>query len=184
MSHTEIIEAGQSTLPELAKKINAQVEAAEGRARSALQYALDAGQLLNKAKVMVPHGKWNDWLVENCVVAPRTAQAYMRLAKSLPLLTDADAQRVADLPVREAIRAISTDPTPAMREAAAQPPRDREERHRVVEQFQKTAASIREASKWFTYGMDLKPMKVASLRKKLTDAIAELDRLQQDGGAA
>lgn len=179
----EIIGAGERSVPELARQINEKVRAAENNARSAVQNALEAGQLLNEAKRQVPHGKWSAWLAEHITVAPRTAQAYMRLANKVPALPDQKRNAVADLPLREAMAAIATDPAPPTRAPAAQPPRDREQRDRVVDQFQSTAKSIREAAKWFGYNMALKPQKVATLRKKLQDALAELDRMQQEGGA-
>ena len=149
MSHTEIMEAGQSKLPELVEEINAQIESAKGHARSALQYELDAEQLLNKANAMVPHGKWNDWLVENGIVAPRTAKAFMRLVKSMPLLTDANAQRVAGLRVREAVRAIATSPYAPLKSTATSnsPTRPQDDRDRVPEKLVEGAKALRQAAR-------------------------------------
>lgn len=175
---TEIIDANQLALPELATKINTTVRAAEDKARSALSLALEAGRLLNDAKSRVEHGAWDAWLAENCEMAPRTARSYMRLARAYPELPEPERQRVADLPVREAVKAIATDPTAPARTAAAYPPKDRGERDRVVHQFQNTAKDIREAAKWFAHGLEVKPQKVLSLRKKLADMLVELDRLE------
>jgi len=62
-----------------------------------------AGDLLTQAKAQVPHGQWLPWLAEHCAIAERTAQAYMRVARSLDRLDDAKAQRVADLSFRNAL---------------------------------------------------------------------------------
>src|SRR5262249_33724498 len=69
-------------------------------------------------KARVAHGAWLPWVREHCRFAERTVQGYMRLARELPKLDGAKAQHVADLPYREAIRALaaredeleSTDP--------------------------------------------------------------------------
>lgn len=180
MQVSEILNPGQLSLPELAQQINTRVQAAEDQARNAMQNALEAGVLLNDAKALVPHGTWNDWLTQNCTAAPRTARAYMRLATKYRELPESKRQRVADLPIREAFKAIATEPTSPRTsgETAVRPPRDQQERQRVVKTFKETAKGINEASKLFSFHMDLKPAKVAALRKKLTDVIAELDRLQ------
>lgn len=96
-----------SDLPDIAQRINQAVDFAQQSAHSAVEHAIKAGRLLIEAKTQVEHGAWEDWLRSNCTVAPRTAQAYMRLAKQYPSLDDAKAQRVADLPLREAVNAIS-----------------------------------------------------------------------------
>lgn len=65
----------------LAKQINKAHHDCEGAARDAVKYALHAGELLLKAKKLVKHGKWGDWLKKHCLVSPRQAQKYMRLWK-------------------------------------------------------------------------------------------------------
>lgn len=53
--------------------------------RSAEQLAVDAieaGNRLIEAKEMVPHGSWESWLASNTGVSARSAQRYMRLARS------------------------------------------------------------------------------------------------------
>ena len=72
-----------------------------------MQHALNAGDLLLKAKKKVAHGGWLDWLKENCHFSERTAQGYMRLSRELPQLEDSKAQRVADLPLRDALVLLS-----------------------------------------------------------------------------
>lgn len=97
-------------LAPLAEQINIHIQQAESAARDAVTAALAAGELLNRAKAKVAHGEWEAWVMSHCTVAPRTARAYMSLAKRVPLLTGAERQRVADLPLREAIAAVATTP--------------------------------------------------------------------------
>ena len=47
--------------------------------RDAVSAALEAGPLLTKAKVGLPHGQWADWL-HRVGLAPRTASTWMKLA--------------------------------------------------------------------------------------------------------
>lgn len=181
----EILDAGQSTAQELAERINMRVRMAENHAKKALEYALEIGVLLNEAKPMVKHGGWEQWLAEHCNLAPRTARAYMKLAKAYPSLSEPERQRVANLPVREAVKAIATDPTPpaTAKVFPATAPRRREERERVSAKFSSTAKSIRDAAKRIDMFMDIKPAQVTALRTKLQDMLSELDQLQQGGAA-
>jgi phage N-6-adenine-methyltransferase len=69
-------------LADLAAGINADHEAAERTARTALEYARSAGEKLLTAKGQVQHGQWLPWLADNCPrLATRTAQTYMKLAR-------------------------------------------------------------------------------------------------------
>ena len=47
--------------------------------KEAVSAALEAGGLLTKAKVGLPHGQWADWLFR-VGLAPRTASMWMKLA--------------------------------------------------------------------------------------------------------
>jgi hypothetical protein len=92
---------------------------------SALQHAKRAGDLLRQARAHCEHGSWLPWLREHCPsVSPRTAQAYMRIAREWPTL-EAKAQRVAYLPVREALdlladhREREREPDDVLTDAAA-----------------------------------------------------------------
>jgi hypothetical protein len=93
-------------LDQLATQIEAKHRAAQEAARSAVEHACRAGELLIEAKAAVTHGKWGRWIEANVTIAPRTVRAYMQLAKRLPELSDADRQRVADLPVRYAVKEV------------------------------------------------------------------------------
>ena len=179
----EILDAGQPTALELAERISMRVRMAETHAKKALEYALEIGALLNEAKPLVKHGDWDKWLTEHCNLASRTARAYMKLAKDFPSLPEPERQRVASLPVREAVKAIATDPAPPATEKVlpAAAPRRREERERVSAKFSSTAKSIRDAAKRINQFMDIKPAQVTALRTKLQDMLSELDQLQQGG---
>lgn len=167
-------------LVELAGKINNATRAAETSAKSAMQHALVAGNLLIEAKKAAGHGAWGKWVAENCDVAPRTASAYMRLAEGLPKLPEPDRQRVADLPIREAIRAIAT---PAKAPPRAGPSNlawgstRHTENFQIGAVFQTGSIALRNAAKDLQCAKDLKATRIAMLRKRLTDAIGALDRL-------
>jgi hypothetical protein len=165
-----------TTLYTLATRINEFHSAAERDAKSAMMHALNAGSLLSEAKAQVPHGEWEQWVRENCTLAPRTANAYMRLAKKLPQLPEPDRQRVADLPVREAVRAIATSPDAPPRSSAIHV-HAREDADRAVNTFDKSGRALREAAKWIHRVRQLDSRRVTSLRAKLQAALNELDRL-------
>lgn len=94
-------------LPDLAQAIDREHQAVFDAAQTTLQHALRCGELLIQAKRGMAHGEWLGWLEANCTVRPRMAQAYMRLARELPKLPEANTQRVAHLTVRDALRAVS-----------------------------------------------------------------------------
>lgn len=97
-----------SELAEYADGINNLVAMAEDYARDALDFALRVGERLTEAKTHVAYGEWRQWITDNLTIAPRTAQAYMRLHAKHSQLTIEEAQRVAHLPVRQAIAAMTT----------------------------------------------------------------------------
>jgi len=53
-------------LTTLAARINAAHKAIGERFEGLLEKAIEAGELLIKAKVSMPHGEWLPWLRENC----------------------------------------------------------------------------------------------------------------------
>lgn len=185
-----VIEPEYWALRDIAQKINDTTQTAEGQARLAVQSAMAAGDLLTQAKSYVAHGQWNEWLLANCAVAPRTAQAYMQLFKQVPALEDSKAQRVADLPLRQAIKAIATVPVappssrdPGIRVAA------RSDAEKVIAVFQKSALGLRDSARLIGLIRELNGKQVAALRSKLLAALDALDTLQtasalDDGTAA
>jgi len=93
-------------LKSLAGTINDTHAAAGASFRAGVQHAMEAGRLLIEAKEQVGHGEWLPWLRANCEFSERTAQAYMRVAKRAGEL-EASPQRVADLPLREALALLA-----------------------------------------------------------------------------
>jgi hypothetical protein len=97
-----------NSLADLAARIKTEHEATSSNLKRGLSHAIAAGQLLIKAKEQLKHGKWLPWLSECCQVPERTAQAYMRVAKSFGNLGDrANTQRVADLSFRDSLRSLA-----------------------------------------------------------------------------
>lgn len=81
-------------------------EAALAAGHTALEHAHRAGELLMQARAQCEHGAWLSWLAEHCPTIPeRTARAYMQIVRRWEELEAAmgDRQRVADLPMREAL---------------------------------------------------------------------------------
>ncbi|RVT48385.1 DUF3102 domain-containing protein [Rubrivivax albus] len=109
-------------LTALPAQINEAVRRADTHAKAAVHAAVHAGRLLLQAKSQVVHGEWEAWVTTHCDCAVRTAQAYMRLATKYGELPPSEAQRVAELPLRQAIQAIAT---PASAPAAYRPTSER-----------------------------------------------------------
>jgi hypothetical protein len=109
---------GKAGLPDLAAGIRREIEAAESDFQSAVQHAIQAGALLIDAKAQVKHGGWLPWLEANFPGSVRSAQGYMRLAENAE-----DAQRVAHLGLKGALREISAPkPEPKDETAASNRP--------------------------------------------------------------
>lgn len=160
------------SLRELAAEINTHVADAESAARSALAAALAAGELLNRAKSMVPHGEWESWITSNTKLAPRTARAYASLAARMPLLPEPERQRVAELPVREAVRAIAMGPMTTTRRHP--PPR-------FDAPVLKRAFTIMNRCTTLT-GRGASRDRITAIRGDLVELIAELDKMLNRGG--
>ncbi len=69
-------------LPILAAEIRCAHADVQGAAKTAAERAIAAGHALVEAKMLVKHGQWLPWLREHCALAERTAQLYMKIAKS------------------------------------------------------------------------------------------------------
>jgi len=93
---------------QIAAKIIAEHARAQDAARSAVEHARSAGMLLTEAKLQVAHGEWAGWVRDRLPFSLRTAQTYMRVARELPGLDEAKAQRVAHLPLRQLLEALAT----------------------------------------------------------------------------
>lgn len=80
-----IIKASETaSLAELAAHINAAHDRTESTIRSGIEFARETGELLKRAKALVPHGQWLPWLAAKVCLSPRQAQKYMRLASECP----------------------------------------------------------------------------------------------------
>lgn len=97
------------SLGDLATRINGAHRRCEDAARSAVQYAVEAGGLLIEAKSLHEHGSWTKWIEENCEFSLRTAQVYMFIAREFPKLPEEKAQRAASLSIRAAHRLIKAE---------------------------------------------------------------------------
>jgi hypothetical protein len=93
-------------LAHLAERINAEHQHALTAARTALEHARRAGELLAEAKAACGHGRWLPWLEANVKFSERTAQAYMRVAKNW-LELEAKAQATADLTIEDALECLA-----------------------------------------------------------------------------
>jgi hypothetical protein len=99
MSEVVTTEARELTL--LAGDINREHEACRAAGEAFAMHAYRCGELLLEVKTRVAHGEWGAWLAANFAASERTAQLYMRTARS------GDPQRVADLSLRGALREIA-----------------------------------------------------------------------------
>jgi hypothetical protein len=67
-----------------AGEANKMAASAVGYGQMAIRYAIKAGEIMNKAKDIVPHGEFLPWLatqLQACDVSERTAYKWMKLAK-------------------------------------------------------------------------------------------------------
>ena len=176
------IQSDHQSLDALAHQIKESFADTIKSANGAVEGALITGALLVKAKEQVEHGDWNQWVSLNCGFSYRTARNYMRVANSMPKLDDPNWQRVASLPLREALKAIGTDPTepPKPRYSRTYQPK-RTDQEKTASVFGKAAAMLKTSSRMAEFG--LKEKQVIALRKNLNDVLAELDRIEAQAAA-
>ena len=74
--------AGDNRLAVLAEDIRAFDAKVRRSAEQLAADAIEGGNRLIEAKEMVPHGSWEPWLAANTGLSARSAQRYMRLARS------------------------------------------------------------------------------------------------------
>ena len=94
-----------------AEQINQEHMEARKCLGDAVIHAIEAGRLLEEVKSGLAHGEWLPWLAANVDFSARTAQVYLRMhdrREELP-----NAQRVALLPMRQAVRLLA-EPKPAI----------------------------------------------------------------------
>jgi Protein of unknown function (DUF3102) len=97
-----------NSLGDLAARIRTEHEAATAFLKSGLERAINAGNLLIEAKAQLAHGQWLPWLAEHCQLPERTAQAYMRVARSFGKLDEEKRNAVADLSFRDALNSLAS----------------------------------------------------------------------------
>lgn len=169
-SAAAVVAADPGDLKRLADLINACTAAAEDSAKAAVQHAIDAGRMLLAAKQRVPYGEFEKWISMYCTVAPRTARAYMRLADKFPALPDEERQRVAEMPLRQAVAAIAT---PAEGRAAP-------ERGDYSKYFHPVFHSCASSMQSLSHDIRIKRItrdRIQKARAELLAATAELDKM-------
>ena len=72
-----------NSLTDLAARIRSSHEAVQFALKSAVEHAMNTGDMLREAKDQLRlHGQWQPWIREHCQFSERTARLYMRLAKN------------------------------------------------------------------------------------------------------
>lgn len=97
---------GDASLDSLAQQIRQGHEQLLTSMSNSLLEARKLGQLLAVAKEKCKHGQWLPWLQDNCGLATRTAQAYMRIDREWSQLTQ-NAQGLAYLKVEDALSSLA-----------------------------------------------------------------------------
>jgi hypothetical protein len=158
-----------------AKAINRELAAAEADFQSALQHALNAGQMLSEVKAQLPHGQFGPWVRAHIDVGEREARNYMRLA--------ANRQRVADLPsIRQAV-ALLAEPKPEVEVIDAdENPEPKEQDYRAEDYGD--SDHLAKAAYMLAHVDWLEDQMVANSRTFLNDAQGVIDELGPDQGAA
>ena len=70
----EVIPPGRLSLPELVARVNQEHKQLKECVIKGAQHAVKAGELLWEAKRKTGHGRWLEWIAENCEFSDRTAQ--------------------------------------------------------------------------------------------------------------
>jgi Protein of unknown function (DUF3102) len=166
-------------LDELAVGINtlhAEVESALG---DAITYAVQAGQALLEAKLIVGHGGWLRWLEENFSATRRTASNYMRLAEYT-----ANGKRVSHLGVGGALKEIAakstTQPEIADPEVDSQPEPwvADTERKRAIAENDKEGLRAAARTPYGLESLEDDPRAEARYEQRIKRATAAMDRAE------
>lgn len=94
-------------LADLGYRIRLEQKAGERSLKDAVEHFRQCGEMLLEAKARLPHGNFLHFLQHEAKLHPRMAQRYMLLAKSLAAMPKADATRVSQLSLRDAIAELS-----------------------------------------------------------------------------
>jgi hypothetical protein len=94
--------ARSNSLTDLAARIRIEHEATAAALQRRVMHAMAAGDLLIEAKAQLKHGQWLPWLTKHCVISERTAQLYVKLAKTRTTIEKEQIRNdVADLTLNE-----------------------------------------------------------------------------------
>lgn len=98
--------------------------AAVGYGQMAIRYALKAGEIMNRAKELLPHGEFEAWLETKVPdVSLPTCQRWARMAKAsrlMDLLDNPDIKTITD-----AYRATGILPEPEPKDASGKEPQEK-----------------------------------------------------------
>jgi hypothetical protein len=110
----------QISVDVIATRINAMHREATKAAITAVELAIEIGAMLMEVKATLPHGEFGPWIRKHCEFTDRTARNYMKLAKAVPALDDANRQRVSDLSLRGALAEFVDKPDAPLEDADEQ----------------------------------------------------------------
>ena len=124
MSDLPVVVEGD--LASLAVDINESHRSCLECSRNAVGYAVEAGEMLLRAKSLVGHGGFEGWIRKFTKLSPRTARVYMQVAQRWPELAKAKRQSAADLTIRDFLAELASTskklvslPPPAVDKALA-----------------------------------------------------------------
>lgn len=98
----ETADACSEQLKIAGSEANKMAASAVGYGQLAIKFAIKAGEIINKAKEIVPHGQFGEWLnaeMQHLDIAERTAQKWMKLAKAhigADLMDNPDVKTITD----------------------------------------------------------------------------------------
>jgi hypothetical protein len=95
-----------TALSELAAQFRAEHAQAVFAFRSGVEHAKRGGELLIRAKDLLPHGAFIPWLQKNCGVSRRTAANYMKVARGWTTVA-ANGKPDAHLNLRDALKLLT-----------------------------------------------------------------------------
>ena len=96
-----------TTLSSLAVEINTLSDCANNFANQAVIYAARCGEKLLLAKAQCKHGEFKEWIEKNCSVSYSYACSFMKLAKDMPELLNANVQTSVHLKLNQAISLLN-----------------------------------------------------------------------------
>ena len=95
----ETADACAEQLKVAAGEANKMAASAVGYGQMAIRYAIKAGEIMNRAKDILPHGEFLQWIAKCCDVSEHTVRRWMRLANQSrlsDLLASPDIKSITD----------------------------------------------------------------------------------------